>query len=42
MIATTALERGVPLVSIDETFDGLNALPDWRGRIWDAVSPASR
>ena len=36
MIATTALEMHVPLVSIDAAFDGLQTLPDWQGRIWNA------
>lgn len=34
MIATTALEMRLPLVSIDTAFDGLEMLPDWRGRVW--------
>ena len=37
MIATTALEMGVPLVSIDGAFDELNPRPDWRGRVWDTI-----
>ena len=42
MIATTVLEMGVPLVSIDGAFDALGALPDWWSRIWDAAPLASR
>ena len=42
MIAATALEMGVPLVSIDTAFDDLDALPDWQGRAWDAVPLAFR
>ena len=37
MIAITALEMGVPLVSIDGAFDELNPRPDWRGRVWDTI-----
>ena len=38
MIAATALEMGLPLVSIDVAFDRLRTLPDWRGRVWDAAA----
>ena len=37
MIAATALEMGVPLISIDAAFDALEAWPDWRGRVWGAL-----
>ena len=34
MIAATALEMVVPLISKDGAFDDLTGLPTWRGRIW--------
>jgi PIN domain nuclease of toxin-antitoxin system len=34
LIAATAIEIGVPLVSADALFDDLGPSPDWRGRIW--------
>lgn len=36
MIAATAIEMACPLISTDIAFDSLNALPEWRGRIWAA------
>lgn len=42
MIATTALEMGVPLISIDEAFDGLEERPNWRGRVWGASLKTSQ
>lgn len=34
MIAATALEMVVPVVSTDEAFDDLDGWPEWRGRVW--------
>ena len=34
LIAATAIELNVPLLSADAAFDGLKALPDWPGRLW--------
>ena len=34
MIAATALEMAVPLVSKDGAFDDLTDMPQWRGRVW--------
>lgn len=36
MIAATAMEMAVPLISKDEAFDDLTDRPEWRGRIWGA------
>ena len=38
MIAATAMALGCPLISKDAAFDGLDGLPEWHGRIWDAAS----
>ncbi|MCF8486851.1 MAG: type II toxin-antitoxin system VapC family toxin [Rhodobacteraceae bacterium] len=38
MIGATALELCCPLISRNSAFDGLGALPSWRGRIWSEVS----
>lgn len=37
MIAATALEMAVPLISKDAAFDDLRAVPGWRGRVWTAA-----
>lgn len=34
MIAATAFEMAVPLVSKDRAFDALNGMAEWRGRLW--------
>lgn len=39
MIATTAMEMRVPLVSKDPAFDDLEAIDGWFGRIWSAPDP---
>lgn len=35
MIAATAFEMDVALVSKDTAFDALSPLPDWVGRVWN-------
>lgn len=35
MIAATAIEMGLPLLSADRAFDGLDASQSWPGRVWD-------
>lgn len=37
MIATTALEMAVPLVSKDTAFDDLADVPGWHGRVWGSA-----
>ncbi|MGY6633154.1 MAG: type II toxin-antitoxin system VapC family toxin [Alkalilacustris sp.] len=37
MIAATAMMLSCPVISTDTAFDDLRALPEWRGRIWDAA-----
>ncbi len=34
MIAATALEMAVPLISKDGAFDALTGMTAWRGRVW--------
>lgn len=34
LIAATAIELQLPLISADTAFDALIGLPDWPGRIW--------
>lgn len=34
LIAATAIELQLPLISADEAFDQLARLPDWPGRVW--------
>lgn len=34
MIAATAFEMAMPLVSKDQAFDALNDMTGWRGRLW--------
>jgi PIN domain nuclease of toxin-antitoxin system len=34
LIAATAIELDVPLISADAQFDGLRQISGWRGRIW--------
>lgn len=35
MIAATAIEMSLPLVSADRAFDGLDGVQGWHGRLWD-------
>ena len=39
MIAATAIEMAVPLVSIDTAFDALEGTERWIGRIWAPSDP---
>ena len=41
MIAATAFEMGVQLVSKDAAFDGMDGVSGWRGRIWGAGTAVS-
>jgi PIN domain nuclease of toxin-antitoxin system len=34
MLAATALEMGLPILSADIAFDELSARPTWSGRVW--------
>lgn len=34
MLAGTALEMGLPILSADSAFDELSARPTWSGRVW--------
>lgn len=38
MMAATAIALECPLISKDAAFDGLDGLPKWQGRVWDAAS----
>lgn len=40
MIAATALEMAMPLVSRDAALDGLDGVPRWQGRVWDGRAAA--
>ncbi|MDL2408399.1 type II toxin-antitoxin system VapC family toxin [Rhizobium calliandrae] len=34
LIAATAMENNMPLISVDEVFDSLSDRPDWIARLW--------